>query len=128
MTWPQSTPIYVPAGAWIRQRSLPAPTRRSIRPHVEPEWLGLWHAATGDVSMFHGFDGSGRRRALARCGARVAASVDRRCTDGLPITDSIVSDERPTVDLCSRCLRLTGDTSAADFVAAARRRRPVVLG
>jgi hypothetical protein len=121
MTWPQSDPIYVPAGAWIRARYLPGPSRRGL-PRLEPRWDGAWHLATGDIVLYS----TDHRSARTRCGHLVTASLNRRY-DGVPIRDTVVADERPNVDLCSRCLRYSGDVRAAEFVAAARRPRPVVL-
>lgn len=117
-SWPESTPIYVPAGAWIRARSLPALTRRSRRPDVGPEWDGAWHATTGDtvVQRFN------CRRAKVVCGHTVRASVDR-VYDGRPMGDAVVVDELPTTDVCLRCLRLVRPD-----VAVTVRARVVTIG
>lgn len=94
MDHPLSDAIYVPAGAWIRERWLQP---------AEPEWHGAWHLATGDVRLFI----HRNRKALVRCGHRVVASIDYRW-DGRALGDVVVADTLPLVDVCTRCLRLSG--------------------
>lgn len=96
--------IYVPAGAWVRGRCLSVPTPRS-RGGDAPEWDGLWHLATGDVAMRHGW--AGGPRVKARCGYPIDAVVRYRY-DGLAIGDVVVATDMPTIDVCTRCLRLSG--------------------
>lgn len=106
-----------PAGSWIRGRWL-----------RELTWDGLWHLATGDLSVWT----RGRLAAfevvevyaVKRCGRRI--SLGASDLDGRPYYDCVVVTERPTVDLCSRCLRYSGDVVAAEFVASARRRSVVL--
>lgn len=101
---PQSDPIYVPAGAWARGRWLPRPPiHRRPTGRVQPEWDGAWHLTTGDVQAFHG----GRLKVRAVCGYRVTSSLDRDAYDQ-PYADAVVAETMPLVEVCLRCVRLSG--------------------
>ncbi len=101
MSAPADRPSYVPAGAWVRGRHLPV----RLPPGDSPEWDGLWRLATGDVAMRHGWAGGARVK--ARCGYPLEAVVRHRY-DGLPVSDVVVAADTPTIDVCTRCLRLSG--------------------
>ncbi len=103
MTAPTEAPPIVPppAGAWIRERLLPATFPRAA-PRLLPEWVGAWHVATGDLSRSFRGDMSSK----VRCGHSVRVRAFR--WDGWALGDFVVADELPTVDVCLRCLRLSG--------------------
>lgn len=92
--WPLSDPIYVPAGSWVRERWL----RRG-----SGEWAGMWHLATGDVVVYLHH----HRKVRTRCGLQQTASIDKNY-EGVPIVDVVTVDEMPLVDVCLRCVRISG--------------------
>lgn len=93
-----------PAGSWVRARWLPEPPplrRRQKVPRPFPEWVGMWHRFSGDMTR-----GDARMHeiyARALCGARQQLRGFSLFGDGRQQRDFILAAETPGVDACKRC-------------------------
>lgn len=120
LTRPEPIPFAPPAaGAWCRQRWLPRPATRRMKARVSPEWDGAWHVFSGDLAAPR-MDGPflNDRIGRARCGASLRFRLGPTTT-----SDVVIADQRPTVDLCLRCVAIADGPAAAEAIRVERRRR-----
>jgi hypothetical protein len=104
---PEPMPFSPPAaGSWIRRRLLPDPLPgRGGRPplRLEPEWAGPWHLFSGDITFG---DGQGQLvHGRSRCGRRVPLRL--LADGGAPVWDFVAVPDRPAVDACRLCAKVS---------------------
>lgn len=86
-----------PAGAWIRGRWLPRAAVGRLGPRPEPTWDGLWHLFSGDLRTRPTLNTDVLGQ--TRCGVRITLRSEH--------AEAAIANERPGVDACRRCARIT---------------------